>query len=128
MRTELQWLTTNLLLLDGRPPLLRVYLFGYHVVSMVLLRSRLGPGVDPHHRYRPDRALYITGYMVCCFLLSHRLGRSPLILCRKFCLRHPHVRDVCDIGQMIFWDSKIVWWLTAFMFLLNNTFIQVRYI
>ncbi|CAK45327.1 hypothetical protein CBS63078_5539 [Aspergillus niger] len=42
----------------------------------------------------------------------------------KFCLRHPHVRDVCDIGQMIFWDSKIVWYLTAIMFLLNNTFIQ----
>ncbi|RAK97060.1 putative neutral amino acid permease [Aspergillus ibericus CBS 121593] len=42
----------------------------------------------------------------------------------KFCLRHPHVRDVCDIGQMIFWDSKVVWYLTAVMFLLNNTFIQ----
>ncbi|PYH44442.1 putative neutral amino acid permease [Aspergillus saccharolyticus JOP 1030-1] len=42
----------------------------------------------------------------------------------RFCLRHPHVRDVCDIGQMIFWDSKVVWYLTAFMFLLNNTFIQ----
>ncbi|RAH87499.1 hypothetical protein BO86DRAFT_4470 [Aspergillus japonicus CBS 114.51] len=43
---------------------------------------------------------------------------------RRFCLRHPHVRDVCDIGQMIFWDSKVVWYLTAVMFLLNNTFIQ----
>ncbi|KAB8257703.1 transmembrane amino acid transporter protein-domain-containing protein [Aspergillus pseudonomiae] len=42
----------------------------------------------------------------------------------KFCLRHPHVRDVCDIGQHLFWDSKIAWYLTAVMFLLNNTFIQ----
>jgi hypothetical protein len=43
---------------------------------------------------------------------------------REFCLRHPEVRDVCDIGQMLFWDSKIAWWFTAVMFLLNNTFIQ----
>lgn len=44
---------------------------------------------------------------------------------RRFCLRHPEVRDVCDIGQYLFWDSRIAWWVTAIMFLLNNTFIQV---
>ncbi|KAB8210538.1 transmembrane amino acid transporter protein-domain-containing protein [Aspergillus parasiticus] len=42
----------------------------------------------------------------------------------RFCLRHPHVRDVCDIGQHLFWGSNIAWYLTAVMFLLNNTFIQ----
>ncbi|KAI7773170.1 hypothetical protein LA080_011725 [Diaporthe eres] len=42
----------------------------------------------------------------------------------EFCLRHPEVRDVCDIGQMIFWNQKWAWWFTAVMFLLNNTFIQ----
>ncbi|KAJ5832296.1 hypothetical protein N7474_000607 [Penicillium riverlandense] len=42
----------------------------------------------------------------------------------KFCLRHPEIRDVCDVGQYLFWNSKIVWWVTAVMFLLNNTFIQ----
>ncbi|KAK3626511.1 hypothetical protein LTR56_019784 [Elasticomyces elasticus] len=42
----------------------------------------------------------------------------------EFCLRHPEVKDVCDIGQMLFWNSKIAWWATAVMFLLNNTFIQ----
>lgn len=47
--------------------------------------------------------------------------------CRRFCLRHPEIRDVCDIGQYLFWDSKIAWWATAVMFLLNNTFIQVSY-
>jgi hypothetical protein len=40
-------------------------------------------------------------------------------------MRHPHIRDVCDIGQHLFWDSKIAWYFTAVMFLLNNTFIQV---
>lgn len=42
----------------------------------------------------------------------------------EFCLKHPEVRDVCDIGQMLFFNSKIAWYLTAFMFILNNTFIQ----
>ena len=44
---------------------------------------------------------------------------------RRFCLKHPNVRDVCDIGQFLFWNSKVAWYLTAIMFLLNNTFIQV---
>ncbi|EEH08289.1 conserved hypothetical protein [Histoplasma capsulatum G186AR] len=42
----------------------------------------------------------------------------------EFCLRHPEVRDVCDIGQYLFYDSQLAWYLTAAMFLLNNTFIQ----
>ncbi|KAF5018906.1 hypothetical protein F66182_9101 [Fusarium sp. NRRL 66182] len=42
----------------------------------------------------------------------------------KFCLRHPEVRDVCDIGQMLFWNKKWAWWATAGCFILNNTFIQ----
>ncbi|KAL2452191.1 N amino acid transport system protein [Exophiala dermatitidis] len=42
----------------------------------------------------------------------------------EFCLRHPETKDVCDIGQMLFWNSKWAWWFTACMFLLNNTFIQ----
>lgn len=36
------------------------------------------------------------------------------------------MRDVCDIGQMLFWGKKWAWWFTAIMFILNNTFIQVR--
>lgn len=48
-----------------------------------------------------------------------------LINCnREFCLRHPEVKDVCDVGQMLFWGQKWAWWLTAIMFILNNTFIQ----
>ena len=43
----------------------------------------------------------------------------------KFCLRHPEVRDVCDLGQMLFYNWRWVWWATAVMFVLNNTFIQV---
>ncbi|TLS25675.1 hypothetical protein PpBr36_07274 [Pyricularia pennisetigena] len=43
----------------------------------------------------------------------------------EFCLRHPEVRDVCDIGQMLFWGKKWAWYATAVMFLLNNTGLHV---
>ncbi|KAI9882786.1 MAG: hypothetical protein M1823_005465 [Watsoniomyces obsoletus] len=46
----------------------------------------------------------------------------------KFCLRHPQVRDVCDIGQMLFWGKSWAWYATAVMFLLNNTFIQALHV
>jgi amino acid permease len=42
----------------------------------------------------------------------------------EFCLRHPEVRDVCDIGQMLFWGKTWAWYATAVAFILNNTFIQ----
>ncbi|KAJ4361172.1 hypothetical protein N0V95_002141 [Ascochyta clinopodiicola] len=41
-----------------------------------------------------------------------------------FCMRHPEIRDVCDLGQMIFWNQKWAFYFTAVMFILNNTFIM----
>ncbi|KAF6826695.1 neutral amino acid [Colletotrichum plurivorum] len=46
----------------------------------------------------------------------------------QFCLRHPEVRDVCDIGQMLFWGKKWAWYATAVMFILNNTFIMALHV
>lgn len=43
---------------------------------------------------------------------------TSLILWR-LCLRHPEVRDICDIGQLIFGGPE-AWWITAIMFVLNN--------
>ena len=63
----------------------------------------------------------IVWYVVRFKASSHQ----KLTHSREFCLRHPETRDVCDIGQMLFWNSKIAWWATAVMFILNNTFIQV---
>ncbi|KAJ7722277.1 transmembrane amino acid transporter protein-domain-containing protein [Mycena maculata] len=42
----------------------------------------------------------------------------------KFCMKHPEVRDVCDIGRIIFGGSEWAYNATAVMFILNNTFIQ----
>ncbi|KAJ7222941.1 transmembrane amino acid transporter protein-domain-containing protein [Mycena rebaudengoi] len=42
----------------------------------------------------------------------------------KFCMKHPEVRDVCDIGRILFGGSDLAYNFTAVMFILNNTFIQ----
>ncbi|CAN6653836.1 hypothetical protein TRVA0_026S02168 [Trichomonascus vanleenenianus] len=42
----------------------------------------------------------------------------------EYCLKHPDVLDICDIGQRLFWNKKWVWWFTAVCLLLNNTFVQ----
>ncbi|RPD53679.1 hypothetical protein L226DRAFT_480597 [Lentinus tigrinus ALCF2SS1-7] len=48
---------------------------------------------------------------------------TSLILWR-FCLEHPEVRDVCDIGKLLFGGSELAYNITAVFFILNNTFIQ----
>jgi hypothetical protein len=60
-------------------------------------------------------------------MFALKSSSTKLILRREFCLRHPEVRDVCDIGQMLFWGSTWAWYATAVMFVLNNTFIQVYF-
>ena len=58
---------------------------------------------------------------------AQRPGSGAYIHFREFCLRHPELRDVCDVGQMLYFGWTWVWYFTAAMFLLNNTFIQVRF-
>ncbi|KAJ7843257.1 transmembrane amino acid transporter protein-domain-containing protein [Mycena leptocephala] len=42
----------------------------------------------------------------------------------KFCMKHPEVRDVCDIGRIVFGGSDLAYKLTGLMFISNNIFIQ----
>jgi hypothetical protein len=42
----------------------------------------------------------------------------------RYCLKHPEIRDVCDIGRMLFGGSQLAYNVTAVFFILNNTFIQ----
>jgi hypothetical protein len=48
---------------------------------------------------------------------------TSLILWR-YCLKHPEIRDVCDIGRKLFGGSQFAYNATAVFFILNNTFIQ----
>lgn len=103
---------------------------GDHVIPIFILRPRAGPGLDPHSCRSWIGTLHIINYLVSQASSAKRIS-SPsfriLNFCtRQFCLRHPDVRDICDIGQYLFWDSQLAWYLTAAMFILNNTFIQVN--
>ena len=48
---------------------------------------------------------------------------TSLVLWR-FCLKHPDIRSICEIGQTLFGGARWAWHATAIMFLLNNVFIQ----
>ncbi|GAB7348434.1 hypothetical protein MBLNU459_g6854t4 [Dothideomycetes sp. NU459] len=67
--------------------------------------------------------LGLVGGLILTVVVAALVLYTSLVLW-EFCLRHPEVKDVCDIGQMLFWNSRWAWYLTAVMFLLNNTFIQ----
>lgn len=74
-------------------------------------------------------ASYATLGLIPALILTMAVAAVVLytsLIVWKFCLRHPEVRDACDIGQMLF-GGKWAWWVTAVMFILNNTFIQVRF-
>lgn len=68
----------------------------------------------------------IPGLILTIFVAAIVLYTSLILW--EFCLRHPEVRDVCDIGQTLFWGKKWAWWGTAVMFILNNTFIQALHV
>lgn len=63
------------------------------------------------------------GYVpAICFavLIAASCQYTGLVVWR-FCLRHPEVRDICDIGRIILGNSFIGWLFTAIMLVFNNT-------
>lgn len=52
---------------------------------------------------------------------------TSLILWR-YCLKHPEVRDACDVGRKLFGGSQWAYNVTAVFFFLNNTFIQALHV
>ena len=41
-----------------------------------------------------------------------------------YCERFPHLKNICDIGQHLFWGHKYAWYATAACFIANNTLVQ----
>ncbi|KAI5462093.1 transmembrane amino acid transporter protein [Mariannaea sp. PMI_226] len=68
----------------------------------------------------------VPGLILTVFVAATVLYTSLVLW--KFCLRHPEVRDVCDLGKMLFWGKDWAWWGTAICFVLNNTFIQALHV
>ncbi|KDQ19048.1 hypothetical protein BOTBODRAFT_153954 [Botryobasidium botryosum FD-172 SS1] len=65
--------------------------------------------------------------VVITILMAAIVLYTSLILWR-FCLKHPEVRDVCDIGRILFGGSDLAYNLTAIFFFFNNTFIQALHV
>ena len=100
-------------------------------VPPVTGKSSAGAKLSPSAAFTPEALVRydeatatITGprYSLLIDTVHHNRPTDDTEIIRKaweFCLRHPETRDVCDIGQMLFWNSKAAWYLTAIMFLLN---------
>lgn len=64
----------------------------------------------------------IPGLILTVFVACTVLYTGIIIL--DYCERFPHLKNVCDIGQHLFWGSKVAWYATAVCFIANNTLIQ----
>ncbi|PWZ00254.1 hypothetical protein BCV70DRAFT_107454 [Testicularia cyperi] len=67
--------------------------------------------------------LGMAGGLIATFTLGLAALYTSLILWR-YCMRHPHLLNICDIGYQIFGKSKIAYELTAAALVLNNVFIM----
>ncbi|KAL9122868.1 MAG: hypothetical protein Q9187_000579 [Circinaria calcarea] len=106
---------------DGGAAIFGVHFFGHHVIPILLFGS--GTGTRSHLDCGGCwfGLVHLPDPLVSSTLLGYKWELTNR---REFCLQHPEVRDVCDLGQMLFYNWKWVWYVTAIMFLLNNTFIQ----
>lgn len=64
----------------------------------------------------------VPGVLVTLAVASTCLYTSLIL--GRFCMKHPEMRDVCDIGQYLFGGSQLAYNITSIMFILNNVFIQ----
>lgn len=67
--------------------------------------------------------LGMAGGLLATFGVGLSALYTSLILSR-YCLRHPHLLNICDIGYQIFGKNQIAYELTAIALILNNVFIM----
>lgn len=67
--------------------------------------------------------LGIVPGIICTLAIASTVLYTSTILWR-YCLKHPEVRDICDIGKKLFGDAAWAYNVTATFFILNNIFIQ----
>lgn len=61
--------------------------------------------------------------MIVTVIFAASVQYTSLILWR-LCLKHPEIRDGCDIALVIFGGSKFAYQFTSVMFIMCNVFIQ----
>lgn len=67
--------------------------------------------------------LGMAGGLLATFGIGLSALYTSLILWR-YCLRHPQITNICDIGYQIFGKNQIAYELTALALVLNNVFIM----
>ncbi len=107
--------------IDCSTTLQRVHMPRHHVLPMVRPLLSVCYTAD-----RPRRSFSVLGLVpgiIVTISVAASVQYTSLILWR-FCLKHPEIRDVCDIGRMLFGGSELAYNVTSVFFILNNTFIQ----
>ncbi|KAM4065582.1 transmembrane amino acid transporter protein [Hirsutella rhossiliensis] len=87
----------------------------------------IGPRITPLPDSLKNDSIYQgddSGAAILEKQLAAEKDQAIHLILWELCLRHPEVRDVCDLGQMLLWNKRWAWWATAVMFVLNNTFVQ----
>jgi hypothetical protein len=57
-------------------------------------------------------------------LLMSTLAAYTSLSLWRVCLRHPELRDICDVVQLLLQNKSWAWWATSILLFLNNTYIQ----
>lgn len=68
----------------------------------------------------------VPGLIITCFVSLTVLYTGLIIT--DYCIAYPDITNICDIGQHLFGNSRVVWWATAVCFILNNTLIQALHV
>jgi len=68
----------------------------------------------------------VPGLIVTAFIAAAVCYTGFIIT--DYCIANPGITSVNDIGKRLFWNSKVVWWLTAACFICNNTLIQALHV
>lgn len=68
----------------------------------------------------------VPGLIITVFVALTTLYTGRII--GDYCARYPHIQNVCDIGQHLFWGKRWAWYATAACFLLNNVMIQALHV
>lgn len=121
--TPLQLKTYLLLPQDSRSVILRIHLSCHPFIPLVSLRRFYTTSVRADLMSRSYSILGLVPGIIVTLAVASSCLYTSLVLWR-YCLKHPELRDICDIGQKLFGGSQIAYNITCLFFMLNNTFIQ----
>lgn len=119
---------------DGWTSVLRIYISGCINISMVRVHTRVIGQLQarsdmsltkflPYTLYRAFSIVGIVPGVIMTVICAASVQYTSLILWR-LCLKHPEIRDGCDVALVIFGGSRFAYHFTSVMFILCNVFIQ----